>query len=312
MSLESNDFVPTPQHFEPIERLNAKWVAIIPFAFGDSGRTEVRYNFQYQWEGERRNGIIKSIQLAQKQGFKVMLKPQLWIDKQFVGHIDFGKNESKWQEFERNLSTFILDYAHIADSMNVALFSVGCEFKKSVVKRKQFWFSLIKKVRRLYKGPLTYSSNWDNFHLVPFWKQLDVIGIDAYFPMSNRVTPSLRELRFKWKEISTVLEKLSRLYNKKILFTEYGFRSVDYNLKETWASEKPGKVNQKAQQIAYEAMFNSVWKEKWFLGGFLWKWKFDHIKAGGSNDNRYTPQNKLAEKSIQTYFRTYNSLVDGN
>ena len=77
-------------------------------------------------------------------------------------------------------------------------------------------------------------------------------------------------------------------------------------MKETWDSEKPGKVNQQAQQNAYEAFFSSVYKESWFAGGFLWKWKVDHENSGGEKNNRFTPQNKLAEKTIAKHFKELN------
>jgi hypothetical protein len=47
-------------------------------------------------------------------------------------------------------------------------------------------------IRKIYTGKLTYAANWDDFDKVPFWKELDYIGIDAYFPLSDAATT-------KWK-----------------------------------------------------------------------------------------------------------------
>jgi len=290
----------------PILQVNAKWVGIIPFGFLDKGKTTIRYDFEYQWWGERKAGVVKSISIAKSKKLKVMLKPQLWIKDQFVGDIDFTKAPSKWIALEKNYTTYILDFARIADSLDVEILSIGCEFKKWVVKRPIFWNNLIVKIKSIYKGELTYSSNWDNFQHVKFWSKLDYIGIDSYFPMSESKTPGVKAMRQKWSRINPLLKKVSKRYNRKILFTEYGFRSVDTNMRETWDSEKPGAVNELAQKNAYQAMFSSIWKEDWFAGGFLWKWKADHSAAGGKTDNRFTPQNKLAEPLIKANFLKFN------
>jgi hypothetical protein len=36
---------------------------------------------------------------------------------------------------------------------------------------------------------------------VPFWNELDYIGIDAYFPLSDAVTPTVAELKINGKFI---------------------------------------------------------------------------------------------------------------
>mgnify|MGYP001006539210 CR=1 FL=1 len=48
---------------------------------------------------------------------------------------------------------------------------------------KQYWKSVIKSVRSEFKGKLTYAANFDNYHLVGFWSDLDILGINAYFPL---------------------------------------------------------------------------------------------------------------------------------
>ncbi|MDC1162597.1 glycoside hydrolase, partial [Tenacibaculum sp.] len=58
-------------------------------------------------------------------------------------------------------------------------------------------------------------------------------------------------------------------------------------------------VNLKNQSVALKAMYNQFWKEKWFAGGFLWKWFHNYSEVGGSQNNRFTPQNKPAELIIK-------------
>jgi len=56
------------------------------------------------------------------------------------------------------------------------------------------------------------------------------------------------------------------------------------------------------QQNAYTAIFKTFWNKPWFEGGFLWKWYPNHAAAGGTSDNRFTPQNKPSQKIIRDWY----------
>ena len=45
--------------------------------------------------------------------------------------------------------------------------------------------TLIAELRTLYPGLLTYSANWDEAQDVLFWDQLDLIGINAFYPLAD-------------------------------------------------------------------------------------------------------------------------------
>ena len=57
-----------------------------------------------------------------------------------------------------------------------------------------------------------------------------------------------------------------------------------------------------AQADATRATFEEFWKEDWFAGGFVWKWFLHYEDVGGSEDNRFTPQNKPAENVIRAHY----------
>ena len=61
-------------------------------------------------------------------------------------------------------------------------------------------------------------------------------------------------------------------------------------------------VNLEAQADATQVIFDEFWKEDWFAGGFVWKWFIHHSNSGGEKDNRFTPQNKPAEKVIRNFY----------
>ncbi len=171
-----------------------------------------------------------------------------------------------------------------------------------VANRPAYWKTLIKKIREIYKGKLTYAANWDEFKRVSFWNELDYIGVDAYFPLSDKKTPTVADFENGWKTHKEEIKKIQKQFLKPILFTEFGYRSVDYAGKEPWDSKRKETINLEAQTNGLQAIHNQFWNEEWFVGGFLWKWFHRHDSVGGENNNRFTPQNKPAEDLVKKLY----------
>ena len=176
----------------PLKKMNANWVSIMPFGFlRQKDSPKLYYNIDRQWYGERYDGAKQYIELMHKNNIKVMLKPQIWIGGgDFTGYINM-KTESDWQDFENQYTRHDLLYAKLAEETQTKLFCLGTELHNFVKQRPDFWQKLIKDVKAIYSGQLTYAENWDKIDNVPFWNQLDYIGVDAYFPISETQTPTL-------------------------------------------------------------------------------------------------------------------------
>lgn len=292
------------QHIQPLKKANANWAAVMPFAFMRTiNSPEVIYNTERQWWGEKKEGVEKTTKYLHEQGIKVMIKPQIWVWKgEFTGTITMN-NEKDWEAFERSYTKFILDYAKLAQTVNAELLCIGTELQRFIAKRPGYWNKLISEVKKVYSGSLTYAENWDTYANVPFWKELDYIGIDAYFPLSDSRTPTLEELKTGWKKHKKTILKVHKANQKPVLFTEYGYRSVDYTAQEPWNFNMKAAVNLEAQNNALEALYDEFWKETWFKGGFLWKWFDYHKEAGGIENTQFTPQNKPAEELISDFYK---------
>ena len=289
------------KHITPVVNVNANYASVMPFAFiRNLDSPEVIYNTKRQWYGETKEGAKQYIEQLQKNKIKVMLKPQLWVWRgEFTGHIEMD-TEADWKILEDSYSKYILDYAQLAEEINAEIYCIGTELNKFISARPDYWKQLIKDVKSIYRGKLTYAENWDTFANIPFWSELDFIGIDAYFPLSEEKHPTKETLINGWKPHKNKIESLSKQLNKQVIFTEYGYRSVDYTAKEPWdSSRKKNIVNLDAQSVALEVLYDEFWQEDWFAGGFLWKWFHDHDNAGGENNDRFTPQNKPVEKIVR-------------
>lgn len=294
-------------HIFPVKEINANAASVMPFGFiRDLNHPEIYYNTDRQWFGETAQGAKQYIEMLHKHHISVMLKPQIWIRRgQFTGELTM-QSEEDWIALEKSYQKFILDFAQLAEDTEVDIFCIGTELELFVKNRPFFWDNLINEVRGVYSGKLTYAANWDEFWRTPFWDKVDYIGIDAYFPISDSQTPTFEECLKGWEPHKQGLKQFSKEWNRPILFAEFGYRSVDYAAKEPWRYDRSmTQVNLLAQTNATRALFESLWDESWFAGGFLWKWFVNHEKVGGPENNQFTPQNKPVEKIIGTHYSNY-------
>ena len=278
---------------------NANYGVIVPYAWMQSlEEPEVFYNSERGSWGGRPHGVKITIDLMKKQNLKVLLKPQLWIGRgQYTGHIDL-KTEAEWKILEDSYKAYIMRFAKIAASKNIGMFCIGTELDSFVKLRPEYWDKLIKDIRAVYKGKITYAGNWDSYKYVHFWDQLDFIGIDAYFPVSEEKTPTASIIQESWKKWIDEMSMLSRKLDKKILFTEYGYISADYAGKEPWANAREDRLeNQKAQAILFQNLFDAVWGKEWFAGGFIWKHHAEQSRRRGY-EKLFTTQDKEAQKVV--------------
>ncbi|MBR9845816.1 MAG: glycoside hydrolase [Algicola sp.] len=303
-------FVASPEvisdfHTKPVVDVGANYTAIMPFGFmRDLEQPEIIHNTDRQWFGETRSGAKQYISELRKKNMKIMIKPQIWVwHGEFTGDIKMSSEEN-WKILESSYSDFILEYAELAQETNAEIFCIGTELENFITERPEYWHALIKSIKNIYKGKLTYAANWDEFKRTPFWNAVDFIGVDAYFPVSDKQTPTVEACKAGWQKHKEVIKSLSEKHDKPVLFTEYGYRSMDYTGKEPWESDHTiESLNFEGQANATQALFEVFWSEDWFAGGFVWKWFHNHDKVGGEKDNQFTPQNKPVEAVIKSFYK---------
>jgi len=105
------------------------------------------------------------------------------------------------------------------------------------------WRELIKEVRNIYKGKVTYAANFDNYNEVAFWDDLDFIGINAYFSLRNPnefiSTPQAmkKSLEKGWINVFENINTFrvqNKLQKKPIIFTELGYINRKNTTIEPW------------------------------------------------------------------------------
>lgn len=285
---------------DSLKTISSNWIALCPFALMMKNNSKIEYNSVNNWWGDTRSGLIEEIKRAQACKLKILIKPHYWvINNGWAGNFDLiGKTKSEW---EANYSEYMLYLASLCDSLNIEMLSIGTELKLYTQRHPEFFIGLIDKIRLVYKGKLTYAANWDEYEAIIFWDKLDYIGVDAYFPLSEKKTPEIKELEISWQKNSINLKRISLKFDKKIIFTEYGYRSIDYTAYKQWEFENSPmhqNINFVSQINAYSALYNSIWKENFIAGGFIWKWYNDEAKINKQNSD-YSPQDKPVLKIIK-------------
>ncbi|MEJ6757375.1 MAG: hypothetical protein QNK78_10210 [Crocinitomicaceae bacterium] len=134
-----------------------------------------------------------------------------------------------------------------------------------------------------------------------FWWKLDYIGIDACFPISKAGIPKKKDLDLGWSKYTPVFDSFSSVVDWKIIFTEYGYRSIRKCAATPWSYgiTKKEKIDQRSQVHTLTVIYDNIWVQDFFAGGFLWKWYPKHQEAGGKDNSMFTVQNKLAEKTVR-------------
>ena len=121
-------------------------------------------------------------------------------------------------------TVFISYYAAMAQRLGVEQFAVDSELA-SISDDRPGWLQIIREVRARYNGTVLYAAEPDEAKRVPFWDALDLIGIDAYIPLSTAPTTDVAALQQAWEPILAQMAEGSARYGRKILFTEAGYTS---------------------------------------------------------------------------------------
>ena len=293
--------------------LGTNWIVQTPFGWqrAADGPEVLLARGERVWWGERDHGIRRTTEAARAHGIKTMLKPHIWLSDRdrdtWRGDIAMDSDED-WAEWFANYERFILHYAALAEELKIEALCIGTELH-GTMQRESDWRSLIAKVRAVYSGPLTYAANWyEEYEEVPFWDELDWIGIQAYFPLSEEDHPDRRTLEAGWSRWIDEIERVQAAAERPVMFTEVGYRSVPGAAREPWVWPRRGESTRderdfSLQADAYRALFSQLWERDWFKGLYVWKWYSGAALARRDYSADFTPQQKVAEDVIREAFR---------
>lgn len=284
----------------------ATWVSLTPFGRTmDLRPTGVDLTFESPFE-ENRAHVLAAIRQAHAAGLKVLLVPHLWVESgAWRAEIDPG-TEQGWERWAEGYGRFLLSWAEVARESGADMLSVGVELRSWVTTaRAPSFLALIQRVRSVYDGPLTYSANWDDVHETIIWGELDVIGINAFYPLAQREQAELPELMHGGRRVAEQVRELAQDWGRPVLFTEIGYTTRPDPALRPWEwpdAMKNVRVDEWAQAQAYQGLLAPLVDEPGFAGFFVWRVYADPDDLSQEAEWGFSPRGKLAEWVVREAF----------
>jgi hypothetical protein len=288
--------------------MGATWVALTPFGrVGDLKGRGIDPTFEAPF-AENRVQVAASVALAHTLGLRVMIVPHLWVESgEWRALVDPG-TDAAWENWAKSYERYVLAWAKVAEESGVDLFSVGVEMRGWVTSQHAPRFlDVIRQIRGLYKGPLTYSGNWDDIDDTCILGAVDVIGINAFYPLADKDGSGWDELAKGGVRVREKVHALADRWQKPVLFTEIGYTTRPNPAIKPWEwpdGMKNVTVDGAAQALAYTALLHDLLDEPRFAGFFVWRTYADPDDVSQEAEWGFNPRGKAAELVVRDAFAT--------
>jgi hypothetical protein len=160
-------------------------------------------------------------------------------------------------------------------------------------------------LRGVYHGPITYSANWDDVDQTSILGALDVIGINAFYPLADNAGAGFSELLAGGERVRAKVRALAEVWRKPVLFTEIGYTTRPDPAIRPWEwpdSMKEVRVDEAAQADAYRALLAPLLDEPLFMGFFVWRLYADPDDVSQEDEWGFSPRGKQAELVVRDAF----------
>jgi hypothetical protein len=214
-----------------------------------------------------------------------------------------------WKRWADSYREFLLTWARVARDTHAEMLAVGVELRSWLTTSHAPLFAeILSEVRQIYPGLLTYAGNWDDIDHTVILGDLDLIGINAFYPLAHRRNAKLRELVVGARRVRRKVRALAQAWRKPVLFTEFGYTTRRDPARRPW--EWPEHLNsvivdEDAQALAYEALVSALIDEPAFAGLFVWRLYADPDDVSQEAEWGFSPRGKRAELVVRDAFAAH-------
>jgi hypothetical protein len=289
-----------------LSRMGATWVSLTPYGrVFDLRPSGIDWSFEAPFE-DNRAAVLAAMRQAHARGLRVLLVPHLWVETgQWRGQIEPG-SDAAWDAWAVAYRAFLLAWAEVAREGGADMLSVGVELGSWLTGRHApSFFPIIADVRRVYAGPLTYSANWDDVDDTIILGALDVIGINAFYPLAERGGATVSELMEGGRRVAERVRRLAANWRKPVVFTELGYTTRTDPALRPWEwpdGMKEVHVDERAQADAYLGLLAPLLDEPAFGGFFVWRVYADPDDVSQEAEWGFSPRGKQAELVLRDAF----------
>jgi len=276
-------------------RLGTNAVVIIAFLAQDSSSAlQVQHSNAVTFQQ-----LQKAIQYAQEFDLEVILKPQMLVHGSWAGAISHH-DQWRWEKWFDSYSKHIVEYARFAARHQVQTLVIGTELSKA--SQRVNWVELIRKVRVVFHGKLTYAAhNVEGVQAFPHWHELDAVALTLYPSLGQ--SGQADEMQYFVQQSIEQLQLAVQDIDLPLWVLEMGMPSAHGASAKPWEWQhlKQARVDHRLQSEAIDIWLRAL-DQPWVNGVFIWVWYSD-VASGGANDTDYTPQNKPTEQVIRRYWK---------
>lgn len=289
-----------------VKRLGANWISLTAFArVWDAKSAGVDPRFERPHE-EIRRAVRRSVEMAHARGLRVLLVPHLWLESgEWRAEMQPG-HAARFEAWSRSYSRFALSWAEVAEESGVDMLAAGVELRSWVTSsRAPSFVSLLGEIRGKYSGLLTYAANWDDVDDTVVLGHLDVIGINAFYPLHWEDDANWQQVEAGGDRVAEAIEKLAARYERPVVFSEFGYTTRKNTAIKPWLwPEQLGEVDvdQAAQARAYAALLGAMNRVPGFAGAFVWRMYADVSDMSQEAEWGFSPWGKSAESVLRRTF----------
>jgi hypothetical protein len=193
-------------------------------------------------------------------------------------------------------------YALLAEMYDIDILCVGVEMSKTTQSQEGRWRDLIRALRTVYRGRMTYAANWGTeFESISIWADLDYIGMNCYYPLSDSKDASDADLAQGIDAALSRLDDVGARFGKPVIITEVGFTSMEAPWVAPYERRRNAPADVEAQARCYELFFQGLTGREHCAGVYWWKWP-SFLEYGGPRHTGFTPNGKPAEEVVRRWY----------
>ncbi|MDR3276082.1 MAG: hypothetical protein LBT11_02535 [Treponema sp.] len=274
-----------------LETTAANHIILTPSGIQETPQSET---IDFRGEGSPEDGELRGIiAFAQSLGLKVILKPTVncrnGVWRAFINFFDHeAPCEPQWGPWFASHGRFQLHYARLAEETGCVMFIAGCEMVMAE-RREPEWRELIRQLRGVFSGPLSYNADKYQEDALGWWDCVDIIASSGYYPWGS------------WETELDRIERLVKRFAKPFFFAETGCMSVAgaSKLPNDW--KLAGESAPEEQARWYADMFARTASRPWVEGFGLWSWPAV-LPGDPLQDRGYSIYGKPAAETVRSAF----------